>query len=141
MSCASSRFPATHASCAAARMSVPPPRSARSRSSPRAPSARERGGSRRSRRGRRSRGCTSAREADALRGESEQLKKEARKPKAAEGPDFVWEDERGGVRQLGSYIGGGGGGRRTLAEAGGKQPERLREALEAGRDTLVEALS
>src|SRR5947207_254184 len=34
-------------------MSVPPPRSARSRSSPRAPSARERGGSRRSHRGRR----------------------------------------------------------------------------------------
>ena len=45
------------------------------------------------------------------------------------------------VRELGSYIGGGGGGRPTLAEAGGRQPERLREALEAGRDTLVEALS
>ncbi len=142
-----------------------------------------------------------AREADALRAELERLKKETRKPKAAGGPDLVWEDERGGVlvaevkgarggalrdlsdrlrqqrnalavvlgsvddgkaslvinfdrslpergldavavvRQLGSYIGGGGGGRPTLAEAGGKQTERLREALEAGRDTLVEALS
>jgi len=142
-----------------------------------------------------------ARETDALRAEIEQLKKEARKPTAAEGLDLIWEDERGGVlvaevkgargatlrdlsdqlrqqrkalavvlgsvddgkaslvinfdrslpergldavavvRVLGSYIGGGGGGRPTLAEAGGKQPERLREALEAGRDTLVEALS
>jgi len=142
-----------------------------------------------------------AREADALRAEIEQLKKEARKPRAAAGLDLVWEDERGGVlvaevkgargatlrdlsdqlrrqrkalavvlgsvddgkaslvinfdrslpergldavafvRELGSYIGGGGGGRPTLAEAGGKQWERLREALEAGRDTLVEALS
>jgi len=142
-----------------------------------------------------------AREAEALRAEIEQLKREARKPSAAAGLDLVWEDERGGVlvaevkgargatlrdlsdqlrrqrkalavvlgsvddgkaslvinfdrslpergldavavvRELGSYIGGGGGGRPTLAEAGGRQPERLREALEAGRDTLVEALS
>jgi len=142
-----------------------------------------------------------AREAEALRAEIEQLKKETRKPRAAAGLDLVWEDERGGVlvaevkgargatlrdlsdqlrrqrkalavvlgsvddgkaslvinfdrslpergldavavvRELGSYIGGGGGGRPTLAEAGGRQPERLREALEAGRDTLVEALS
>ncbi|MDP9284074.1 MAG: alanine--tRNA ligase [Actinomycetota bacterium] len=44
------------------------------------------------------------------------------------------------VRALGAHIGGGGGGRPTLAEAGGKKPEGLRDALEAGRDTLVAAL-
>ncbi len=44
------------------------------------------------------------------------------------------------VRVLGAHIGGGGGGRPTLAEAGGKNPAGLRDALEAGRDTLVAAL-
>jgi alanyl-tRNA synthetase len=142
-----------------------------------------------------------AREADELRVEVERLRKESKKPKSAEGPDVVWEDEQDGVvvaevkgasgsalrdfsdqlrqqrnalavilgavddgkvalvvnfdkslaergldavavvRQLGPTIGGGGGGRPTLAEAGGKQPERLREALEAGKRAVVEALS
>jgi alanyl-tRNA synthetase len=45
------------------------------------------------------------------------------------------------VRSLGSHIGGGGGGRPTLAEAGGKNPAGLREALEEGRDALVAALA
>jgi alanyl-tRNA synthetase len=45
------------------------------------------------------------------------------------------------VRTLGRHIGGGGGGRPTLAEAGGKNPAGLRDALEAGRDTLVAALT
>jgi alanyl-tRNA synthetase len=45
------------------------------------------------------------------------------------------------VRELGSLIGGGGGGRPTLAEAGGKQPEGLRDALEAGQKTVVAALA
>jgi alanyl-tRNA synthetase len=45
------------------------------------------------------------------------------------------------VRTLGVHIGGGGGGRPTLAEAGGKNPAGLRDALEAGRDTLVAALA
>jgi alanyl-tRNA synthetase len=45
------------------------------------------------------------------------------------------------VRALGAHIGGGGGGRPTLAEAGGKNPSGLREALEAGRDTLAAALA
>jgi alanyl-tRNA synthetase len=44
------------------------------------------------------------------------------------------------IRSLGAHIGGGGGGRPTLAEAGGKNPAGLRDALEAGRDTLVAAL-
>jgi alanyl-tRNA synthetase len=44
------------------------------------------------------------------------------------------------VRDLGSHIGGGGGGRPTLAEAGGKNPEGLRDALEAGRQAIADAL-
>ena len=44
------------------------------------------------------------------------------------------------VRELGPIIGGGGGGRPTLAEAGGKNPENVREALTAGRDKLVALL-
>jgi alanyl-tRNA synthetase len=45
------------------------------------------------------------------------------------------------VRELGPIIGGGGGGRPTLAEAGGKNVDSVREALEAGRDKLTAALA
>jgi len=41
------------------------------------------------------------------------------------------------VRELGPIIGGGGGGRANLAEAGGKNVEGVRQALEAARDRLV----
>jgi alanyl-tRNA synthetase len=44
------------------------------------------------------------------------------------------------VRELGPIIGGGGGGRPTLAEAGGKNADNLRDALTTGRDKLVAAL-
>jgi alanyl-tRNA synthetase len=44
------------------------------------------------------------------------------------------------VRQLGPIIGGGGGGRATLAEAGGKNVDAVRDALVAGRDALAAAL-
>jgi alanyl-tRNA synthetase len=45
------------------------------------------------------------------------------------------------VRDLGRHIGGGGGGRPTLAEAGGKRPEGLRDALAAGKKAIVDALT
>jgi alanyl-tRNA synthetase len=45
------------------------------------------------------------------------------------------------VRELGPIIGGGGGGRPTLAEAGGKNVDAVRDALTAGRDRLAAALS
>jgi alanyl-tRNA synthetase len=44
------------------------------------------------------------------------------------------------VRALGPHIGGGGGGRPTLAEAGGKNPAGLRDALEAGKQAIAAAL-
>jgi len=44
------------------------------------------------------------------------------------------------VRDIGHHIGGGGGGRPTLAEAGGKNPEGLRDALEAGKRAIADAL-
>jgi alanyl-tRNA synthetase len=44
------------------------------------------------------------------------------------------------VRELGPIIGGGGGGRATLAEAGGRNAESVRDALTAGRDRLVALL-
>jgi alanyl-tRNA synthetase len=45
------------------------------------------------------------------------------------------------VRDLGRHIGGGGGGRPTLAEAGGKNPEGLRDALAAGKKAIADALT
>ena len=45
------------------------------------------------------------------------------------------------VREAAARIGGGGGGRPTLAEAGGKHPEKLHEALEVGKQAIVAALA
>jgi alanyl-tRNA synthetase len=44
------------------------------------------------------------------------------------------------VRDLGRHSGGGGGGRPTLAEAGGRNPAGLRDALEAGKQAISAAL-
>ena len=38
-------------------------------------------------------------------------------------------------------VGGGGGGRPDMAQAGGKQPEKLAEALEAARASIREMLA
>jgi alanyl-tRNA synthetase len=141
------------------------------------------------------------RELEAVRGELERVRREAKKPREPEqGPDLVWQDRadsvyvaevkgaRGSalrdlsdrvrqqesaqavilasadegkialvvnldksvtdridavtlVRELGPIIGGGGGGRPTLAEAGGKNADNLRDALTTGRDKLVAAIN
>jgi alanyl-tRNA synthetase len=44
------------------------------------------------------------------------------------------------VRELGRHIEGGGGGRPTLAEAGGKNPAGLGDALAAGKQAIADAL-
>jgi alanyl-tRNA synthetase len=44
------------------------------------------------------------------------------------------------VREAATRIGGGGGGKPTLAEAGGRNPESLAEAIEVGKNALASAL-
>jgi alanyl-tRNA synthetase len=45
------------------------------------------------------------------------------------------------MREIASVAGGAGGGRPTLAEAGGKHPDKLGEALGAGRSALARHLA
>jgi alanyl-tRNA synthetase len=45
------------------------------------------------------------------------------------------------VREAAALVGGGGGGRPTMAQAGGRDPEKLREALARAERTLLEALA
>jgi len=45
------------------------------------------------------------------------------------------------VREAAQLTGGGGGGRDTMAQAGGRDPEKLGEAIEAARRAIVAALS
>ena len=44
------------------------------------------------------------------------------------------------VREAASVVGGGGGGRETVAQAGGRDPSRLQEALQVARDAIRRAL-
>ena len=45
------------------------------------------------------------------------------------------------VKAAAQVAGGGGGGRDTIAQAGGKDPAKLPEALQAARDAIAAALS
>jgi alanyl-tRNA synthetase len=45
------------------------------------------------------------------------------------------------VREAAALVGGGGGGRPTMARAGGRDPEKLDDALAAAERALLEALS
>ncbi|HYI20253.1 MAG TPA: alanine--tRNA ligase, partial [Solirubrobacteraceae bacterium] len=44
------------------------------------------------------------------------------------------------VKAAAAVVGGGGGGRDTMAQAGGRDPEKLPEALEVAREQIEEAL-
>jgi alanyl-tRNA synthetase len=45
------------------------------------------------------------------------------------------------VKHAAAVVGGGGGGRDTMAQAGGRDPERLGEAIDAGRAAIEAALA
>jgi len=45
------------------------------------------------------------------------------------------------IREIAKYIGGGGGGSPLMAQAGGKNADRLPEAIEKGREIIAERLS
>jgi alanyl-tRNA synthetase len=44
------------------------------------------------------------------------------------------------IREAAALVGGGGGGRATMARAGGKNPEKLGEALEAAKQRILSTL-
>ena len=44
------------------------------------------------------------------------------------------------LKQVAPIVGGGGGGRPDLAQAGGKTPEKIPDALEHARKTIAERL-
>jgi alanyl-tRNA synthetase len=62
---------------------------------------------------------------------------------AAVTPALVERGVRAGevVKIAAQVAGGGGGGRDTMAQAGGRDPEKLPEAIEAARAAIVESLS
>ncbi len=58
-------------------------------------------------------------------------------------PSLVERGVRAGeiVKAAAAEVGGGGGGRDTMARAGGRDPDKLPEAIEAGRRAIEAALS
>ena len=62
---------------------------------------------------------------------------------AAVAPSVVERGVKAGdiVKQAAQVVGGGGGGRPTMAQAGGKDPEKLGDALAAARAAVESALS
>ncbi len=61
---------------------------------------------------------------------------------ASVAPEVVARGVKAGalVKEAAAIVGGGGGGRDTIAQAGGRDPERLPEALEAGRAAIAAVL-
>jgi alanyl-tRNA synthetase len=57
-------------------------------------------------------------------------------------PELVSRGVKAGevVKAAAAVVGGGGGGRDTLAQAGGRDPERLEEALQGARAAIEAAL-
>jgi alanyl-tRNA synthetase len=57
-------------------------------------------------------------------------------------PELVARGVKAGliVKAAAQVVGGGGGGRDTLAQAGGREPEKLGEALDAARVAIASAL-
>ncbi len=62
---------------------------------------------------------------------------------ASVAPGLVAKGVRAGdlVRQAAEIVGGGGGGRDTMAQAGGRHPEKLEEAIEAASAAIESALA
>jgi alanyl-tRNA synthetase len=62
---------------------------------------------------------------------------------ASVAPELVARGVRAGeiVKVAAGVVGGGGGGRDTMAQAGGRDPERLGEAIEAGLAAIESALA
>jgi alanyl-tRNA synthetase len=61
---------------------------------------------------------------------------------ASVAPELVARGVRAGavVREAAAVVGGGGGGRDTLAQAGGREPDKLDDALTAARAAIEQAL-
>ena len=62
---------------------------------------------------------------------------------ASVAPELVERGVKAGaiVKVAAELVGGGGGGRDTMAQAGGRDPERLGEAIDAGRAAIEAALA
>jgi len=61
---------------------------------------------------------------------------------ASVAPELVARGVKAGavVKQAAEVVGGGGGGRDTMAQAGGRHPEKLKEAIETARATIAATL-
>jgi alanyl-tRNA synthetase len=62
---------------------------------------------------------------------------------ASVSPELVQRGVKAGavVKAAAQVVGGGGGGRDTMAQAGGRDPQKLEQAIEAGREAIESALA
>jgi alanyl-tRNA synthetase len=61
---------------------------------------------------------------------------------ASVAPELVERGVKAGaiVKRAAAIVGGGGGGRDTMAQAGGRDPDKLDDAIDQARAAIVEAL-